>query len=78
MKTAVYLPDTLFDRADKLAKNLKVSRSQLFQDALEQYLINFEAKKITKKLDQIYGEVKRDDLQFIKRSAQNSITTTEW
>ena len=37
MKTAVTIPDPLFKAADKLAKRLGVSRSELYARAIEQY-----------------------------------------
>ena len=38
MKTALSIPDALFEAADKLAAKEKVSRSQLYARAVEQYL----------------------------------------
>ena len=39
MKTAISLPDDLFKSADALAGRLGVSRSQLYQEALAEYLV---------------------------------------
>lgn len=38
MKTAISLPDPLFQAAEKAAKELGVSRSKLMQQALEDFL----------------------------------------
>lgn len=38
MKTAISVKDTLFERVDRFAKREKMSRSQLFSDAAEEYL----------------------------------------
>jgi len=38
MKTAISLPDELFVRAESLAGYLKVSRSQLYAEALREYV----------------------------------------
>ena len=38
MKTAISLPDELFSRAEMLADHLKVSRSQLYAQALREYV----------------------------------------
>ena len=38
MKTAISVRDPLFQRAEKFAKREKISRSQLFSNALEEYL----------------------------------------
>ncbi|MBW2720031.1 MAG: ribbon-helix-helix protein, CopG family [Deltaproteobacteria bacterium] len=38
MKTAVSVPNEVFERAERLAKRLKVSRSELYSRALREYL----------------------------------------
>lgn len=38
MKTAISIPDPLFSKAEKLRKKLKLSRSQLYAQAVEKYL----------------------------------------
>jgi len=38
MKTAVSVPDRLFKAADRVSKKLKVSRSQLYSMALDEFL----------------------------------------
>ncbi|MDZ7631520.1 MAG: hypothetical protein U5K74_09270 [Gemmatimonadaceae bacterium] len=41
MKTAISLPDALFDEADAVAYRLGVSRSQLYATALAEYIAKF-------------------------------------
>ena len=38
MKTAVSIPNDIFDRAERLARRTRRSRSRLFTDALREYL----------------------------------------
>jgi metal-responsive CopG/Arc/MetJ family transcriptional regulator len=54
MKTAVSLPDPLFEEADRLARQLGKSRSQLYADALRQYLERYRDEDITRRLNEIY------------------------
>jgi len=56
MKTAVSLPDPLFEAAEKLADKLGVSRSELYQQALRRYLESYSHDVIREKLDEVYGE----------------------
>jgi len=56
MKTAVSLPDPLFEAAEKLAGHLGVSRSELYQKALRTYLESYSHDVIREKLDEVYGE----------------------
>jgi metal-responsive CopG/Arc/MetJ family transcriptional regulator len=54
MKTAVSLPDPLFEEADRLARQLSKSRSQLYAEALREYLERHQHEDITRRLDEIY------------------------
>ena len=55
MKTAVSLPDPLFEAADRLAQKLGISRSQLYQRALADYLNSHGRDAVTEALDLVYG-----------------------
>jgi hypothetical protein len=56
MKTAISLPDRLFFEAEETAKNLGVSRSTLYLNALLDYLEKNNRRNITKKLNEVYDE----------------------
>ena len=55
MKVAVSIPDPVFDEADRLARDLKVSRSQLYADALAAFMSERGAAAVREKLDAVYG-----------------------
>jgi metal-responsive CopG/Arc/MetJ family transcriptional regulator len=54
MKTAVSLPDPLFRAADRLARRLGISRSQVFQQAVSAYLEAHENSSVTDVLNTVY------------------------
>lgn len=56
MKTAVSIPDSLFDSAERFARERGMSRSELYATALREYLNEHRAQWITEKLDEIYEE----------------------
>lgn len=55
MKTAVSVPDRLFQAADRASKKLGVSRSELYAIALEDYLRRHPAMSVRERLDEVYG-----------------------
>ena len=55
MKTSISIPDRLFQEAERLAKRLRISRSQLYARALEYYLPCQRPKRIKEALDAVYG-----------------------
>jgi metal-responsive CopG/Arc/MetJ family transcriptional regulator len=54
MKTAISLPDKLFNDADEVAKRLRISRSELYATALAEYLTRQSATEITSRLNAVY------------------------
>jgi metal-responsive CopG/Arc/MetJ family transcriptional regulator len=54
MKTAISLPDDLFESADALAQRLGMSRSALIAAALAEYISKHRASKVTERLDAVY------------------------
>jgi len=55
MKTAVSIPDRVFQSAEKLAARLGVSRSQLYADALAALVEKHSEVTITSQLNELYG-----------------------
>ena len=60
MKTAVSIPDPVFQSADKLAARLGVSRSQLYARALVALVEQHSEDVITSKLNEVYGSDEAD------------------
>jgi metal-responsive CopG/Arc/MetJ family transcriptional regulator len=57
MKTAVSIPDKLFQNAERTAKKLGIPRSQLFAKALEEFISNHNKDRITEKLNDLYSKI---------------------
>jgi metal-responsive CopG/Arc/MetJ family transcriptional regulator len=54
MKVAISVPDAVFDAAERLAKERRVPRSQVFSEALEEYLAKHNSASVTAKLNTVY------------------------
>lgn len=55
MKVAISVPDPIFNAADRLAKQRQMARSQLFTEALEEYVSRHSTEAITAKLNDVYA-----------------------
>lgn len=55
MKVAISLPDPVFSAAEELAGHLRVSRSQLYAQAIAEYLGKRQDASITERLNEVYG-----------------------
>jgi predicted transcriptional regulator len=56
VKTAVSLPDDLFERAEEAAQRLGVNRSQLYARALTKYLQDIGPDPVTDRLNELAAE----------------------
>ena len=56
MKTAISIPDNVYQSAEKLASRLGESRSQLYTKALSSYVEKHQDANVTNKLNEIYSD----------------------
>lgn len=56
VKTAISLPDELFKRAEELAQQLGIPRSQLYACALSEYLAANSSQHVTAALNDVYAD----------------------
>lgn len=56
MKTAISIPDPIFQAGETLAKNLNLSRSELYTKALQTFIAAHDAQHITDALNEVYNE----------------------
>ncbi|MBV9103003.1 MAG: ribbon-helix-helix protein, CopG family, partial [Candidatus Eremiobacteraeota bacterium] len=57
MKTAVSLPDDIFQRAERLARRTRRTRSRLVADALDEYLARHEADDVTDAMNAALADI---------------------
>ena len=55
MKTAISLTDTLYRRAEQFAQGQRLSRSELYARALEEFLERNEGQTVTAQLNAVYA-----------------------
>ncbi len=54
MKTAISIPDPTFEAAEKLARRLGWSRSQLYSNAVDEFIKKNRYGGVTEQLDAVY------------------------
>lgn len=80
MKTAISLPDSLYQAANRLARQLGISRSEVFQRALGAFVDAHEDTGVTQALDAVYregGEAARLD-PVLERLQSVSVPKEDW
>jgi hypothetical protein len=78
MKTAVSVPDDVFERADRLAREAGRSRSDVYSAALREYVARHAPDEVTEALDSLVGEIGEGFDPFVAEAARRSLVATEW
>ena len=78
MKTAISLPDPLFEEAEAAAKALGISRSKLIRTALEEFLRQRRASETTQRLNKSYSENPPEPDPFFDQLGLEGMKRTEW
>lgn len=78
MKTAISLPDDLFESADALAEDLGLSRSALYARAVEEFVARHRNQDVTARLNDVYAD-EPGGLDPATRAAQaRSVGREDW
>jgi predicted transcriptional regulator len=78
MKTAVSIPDDVFEDAERLASRLRTSRSQLYARALAEFVARHDDDRVTSLMDQAVREAGGEADAFVQAAAQQSLQRVEW
>jgi metal-responsive CopG/Arc/MetJ family transcriptional regulator len=78
MKTAISLPDLVFEEAESLARQLGISRSELYTNALKVYLRKYNRDRILDKLNQIYSEESSELDPVLAKMQFMSLLSENW
>jgi metal-responsive CopG/Arc/MetJ family transcriptional regulator len=78
MKTAISIPDSLFEQAEVAAKELSISRSEFYARAVEAFLRAREQSDVTESLNRVYSTESSELDKAWAETQFNSIPREEW
>ena len=78
MKTAISVPDAVYAEAERLARRLKKSRSQLYSEALAAHLRRHDADAITGAYDRVCSFIGATPDPMLKAAARRVFERSEW
>lgn len=78
MKTAISLPDELFESADALAEEMGISRSELYATAIAEYLAKHRNEDITARLNEVFADADSGIDPELRSAQARSVSSTEW
>jgi antitoxin MazE6 len=78
MKTAVSIPDDVFEGAERLARRTNRSRSRLFSDALKEYLARYTPDEVTQAMNRALAQIGEQEDSFVSSAARRVLERSEW
>lgn len=78
MKTAISIPDPIFEQAEEVAKQLRMSRSELYTTALREFLQERQTAHVVERLNQVYAEESSNLDPMLARMQASSLPVEEW
>jgi metal-responsive CopG/Arc/MetJ family transcriptional regulator len=78
MKTAVSVPDDVFESAERLARRERRSRSEVYSTALREYVARHSPDEITDALNRVVAHIGDDIDPFVAGAVARVLENTEW
>src|SRR5437762_274402 len=78
MKTAVSIPDDVFEKVERLARRGKRSRSEVFSSALREYVARHAPDEVTEAMDRVCADVGNQEDTFVSVAGRHVLENTEW
>ena len=78
MKTAISIPDDVFEDAERLADRLQTSRSQLYARALAEFVARHDDDRVAEAMDKVVDDVGAEPDDFTHEVARQTLRRVQW
>jgi len=78
MKTAVSIPDEVFEAVERLVEKLQTSRSQLYAKALVEFLARHDENQITNAINKVMDSLEESVEPFVREAGKQALKRIEW
>jgi metal-responsive CopG/Arc/MetJ family transcriptional regulator len=78
MKTAISVPDRIFRAAERHALRAKKSRSQLYAEAVAEYLARHAPDEVTEAMNRVADEIETRADAFVASAAHQTFERVDW
>ena len=78
MKTAISLPDPVFHRVERLARHLRKSRSQIYREALVEYVARHAPDEVTEAMNRVCDKMGSAYDPALRENTRRILKKIEW
>ena len=78
MKTAVSIPDEVFENVERLVRRAGKSRSEVYSAALREYVARHAPDEVTDSINRVCDGIGEQDDAFVRTAARRVLEKTEW
>jgi ribose 1,5-bisphosphokinase PhnN len=78
MKTAISLPKDVFEKAERLAIRERKSRSQIYCEAIREYVARHSPDDVTEALNRAIEEIGQSGDKFVTQASAQALERVEW
>ena len=78
MKTAISIPDEVFSEAERLSRRLKKSRSQIYTEAVTEYIARHDPEAVTEAMNRVCEMVDTRPDPALAAAARRILEAVEW
>ena len=78
MKIAVSVPDEVFEEAERLARRMKRSRSEMYSRALAEYVARHSPDRVTEAMDRTLAEISEPADRFARAVSRRVLERSDW
>ena len=78
MKTAVSIPDEVFEKVERLARRAGRSRSEVFAAALAEYVARHSPDEVTEAMARVCADIGEQEDAFVSAAGRRVLKNIEW
>lgn len=78
VKTAISIPDEVFQAAEELAERLGMSRSELYATAVAEYVAALRSRGVTARLNEVYADETSGLDPALQRAQAGAVGSEDW
>lgn len=78
MKTAISIPDEIYSEAEQLSRRLKKSRSQIYTEAVAEYIARHDPEAVTEAMNRVCEMVDTRPDPALGAAVRRTLEAVEW